>query len=357
MVTRNQATACPDVASATWNGVHAPGGRPINRFTGSHVLSMAQYDRTDLETLFSAVDEVRTYLATGYPYQPLAGRVLASAFFETSTRTRLAHEVAMSRLGGNVTGFAEPSVTRAGGITKESHEDIARMLSLFGDVVVVRHPVTGWPAKVAARSSGALFINGGDGIGEHPTQAMVDLYTLRQHFGKLDGLRILLLNDLRMRCVRSLLLGLRHFGCKVYGVSADGAGPDAPEVIMHDSMSGLLPEVDVIYSSPTVAPQPDAVRLDAGQLRRVTVNRELLDSSGNKHLTVLHPLPRGAEVATDVDDSPFAGYWDQASNGVPVRMALLKLMFEAERRLPRGDDSHRRRPMDRSDNNPTGMEE
>lgn len=343
---RKQVLARPGTAPATRNGVRSRDGRPADRFAGSHVLSMAQYDRTDLETLFTAVDEVRTYLAAGYPRRPLAGRVLASAFFERSTRTRLAHEVAMSRLGGGVTGFAEPSVTRAGGITQESHEDIARMLSLFGDVVVVRHPVTGWPARVAARSAGALFINGGDGVGEHPTQAMVDLYTLRQRFGQLDGLRILLVNDLRMRCVRSLLLGLRHFDCKVYGVGADGAGPDvpmAPAVSMCGSMRELLPEVDIVYSSPTVAQEPDDARRDAGRdagrLRRITVNRELLDSSGNKHLTVLHPLPRGTEVAADVDDSPFNGYWEQAGNGVPVRMALLKLMFEAES-PPEGKNRH-----------------
>lgn len=352
---REQVLVRLGVASATGNGVPSRDGRPADRFAGSHVLSMAQYDRTDLETLFAAVDEVRTYLPAGYPHRPLAGRVLASAFFERSTRTRLAHEVAMSRLGGNVTGFAEPSVTRAGGITQESHEDIARMLSLFVDVVVVRHPVTGWPAQVAARSAGALFINGGDGVGEHPTQAMVDLYTLRQRFGQLDGLRILLVNDLRMRCVRSLLLGLRHFDCKVYGVGADGAGPDvpmAPAVSMCDSMRELLPEVDIVYSSPTVAQEPDGAQRDAGRLRRVTVNRELLDSSGNKHLTVLHPLPRGTEVATDVDDSPFNGYWEQASNGVPVRIALLKLMFEAERPLPHGHDADRRARWRRSGNTP-----
>src|ERR1700722_3552436 len=128
---REQVPVRPEVVAAT---------RPAGHFAGSHVLSMAQYDRSDLETLFAAVDEIRTYLAAGYLHRPLAGRVMACAFFETSTRTRLAHEVAMSRLGGSVTGFAEPSVTRAGGITQESHEDIARMLSLYGDVAGGRHP-------------------------------------------------------------------------------------------------------------------------------------------------------------------------------------------------------------------------
>jgi aspartate carbamoyltransferase catalytic subunit len=309
-------------------------GVAANRFAGDHVLSMAQYDRPDLEVLFSAADEMRASLARGRPDRSLTGRLLVSAFFERSTRTRLAHEAAMIRLGGSVIGFAEPSVTRAGGSTKESDDDIAHMLSLYGDVVVVRHPATGWPKRAAAASAGALFINGGDGVGEHPTQALVDLYTLWQRFGTLYGLRLLLVNDLRMRCVRSLLLGLRHFDCEVYGVGAEDVErgvpviPHAPQVVQRDSMTDVLPEVDVVYSSPTVAAHPDDVHLNTDRLRGVTVNRQLLEAHGNEHLTVLHPLPRKSELATDLDDTRFNGYWTQAANGIPVRMALLKLMLQ-----------------------------
>ena len=300
---------------------------------GTHVLSMAQYDRTDLETLFAGADEARARFARPVPDRALAGRLLVSAFFERSTRTRLAHETAMLRLGGSVTGFADLATTRAGGATAESHQDVARMASLYGDVLVVRHPETGWPARTAAGSAGALVINGGDGTGEHPTQAMVDLYTLWHRFGGLDGLRVLVVNDLRMRCVRSLLLGLRLFGCEVHGMPAAGLPPEVPAVPglapvqLHENLQAALREVDAVYSSPTIAAAPGDTRDDGRRLRSVTVNRKVLESADNRRLAVLHPLPRGAELAADVDDSPFNCYWTQARNGVPVRMALLRLML------------------------------
>ncbi|HEV2636010.1 MAG TPA: hypothetical protein VGX23_12725 [Actinocrinis sp.] len=250
-------------------------------------------------------------------------------------RTRLAHEAAMLRLGGAVIGFAEASVTRSGGRTDESDDDIARMLSLYGDVVVVRHAATDWSKQVAKSSHGALFINAGDGVGEHPTQALVDLYSMWQRFGTLDGLRILLVNDLRTRCVHSLLLGLGHFGCEVYAVRSDGAGArdepapaGAPAVVFCDDVTEVLSKVDVVYSSPTVAAAPDGGRSAADQLLEVNLDRRLLEAHANEHLTVLHPLPRKGELATDLDESRFNGYWAQSANGVTVRMALLKLMFE-----------------------------
>lgn len=296
-----------------------------NGFVDQHVLSMAQYGPSDLRVLFAATEDVRATLARGRLHRPLAGRLLMSAFFERSTRTRLSHEAAMIRLGGAVSGFADPAVTRAGGSTKESDDDIARMLSLYADVVVVRHPATGWPARVARLSHGALVVNGGDGVGEHPTQTMVDLYTLWRRFGRLDGLRVALTNDLRMRCTHSLLLGLRHFGCTVYGVCAPGkvASGLPSDVILCDDLVGLLPEVDVIYSSPTVAAEIPGPRRSEG----VTLDRGLLERHAADHAVVLHPLPRRAELSTDVDDSRFNGYWSQAANAVPVRMALLSLMF------------------------------
>lgn len=308
-------------------------------FTGSHVLSMAQYSSADLQALFTAADEVRLRQAADRTFRPLIGRVLVSAFFERSTRTRLAHESAMLRLGGTVTGFAEPSSTRAVGETSESHEDIARMMSLYGDVVVVRHPETGWAQRAASQSAGAMFINGGDGLGEHPTQSMVDLYTLWRRFGRLDGLRILVVNDLRMRCVRSLLLGLQHFGCEVHAVSAEGlpaeipAVPGLAPVRLHDNIADPLREVDVVYSSPTIASGPGGADDEAQRLRPVSISRKLLESSNNRWLVVLHPLPRGIELAEDVDDTPFNGYWEQARNGVTVRMALLHLMLGSEDRF------------------------
>ncbi|WP_026425586.1 aspartate/ornithine carbamoyltransferase family protein [Actinokineospora inagensis] len=301
--------------------------RHADAFTGRHVLSMGDYHPRDLDLLFRTADETRSDLASGRDHRPLAGRLLMSAFFDKSTRTRLAHETAMIRLGGTVAGFADATVTRAGGTTQESDDDIARMVSLYGDVVVVRHPETGWPAHAASLSEAAMVINGGDGVGEHPTQTMVDLYTMHRRFGGLDGLRILILNDLRMRCVRSLLLGLRHFDCTVYGLSASGKDAAAlpegvPPIHTGRDLDSLLSEVDIVYSSPTVAAERPEDSLD-----RVTLNRDLLRRHSGHDITVMHPLPRKGEVDTDLDDTRFAGYWEQADNGVPVRMALLRLMF------------------------------
>jgi aspartate carbamoyltransferase catalytic subunit len=324
-------------------------------FAGNHVLSMAQYSREDLELLFRTADGMREHVAgvggdrpillyrtaDGMREHPvsvsddrtLAGRLLMSAFFDTSTRTRLAHETAMIRLGGTVTGFADSSVTRSGGSTQESDDDVLRMLDLYGDVVVVRHPETGWVTRAAGRLAGdAMLINGGDGAGEHPTQAMVDLYTLRERFGTIDGLRILLINDLRMRCIRSLLLGLRHYDCEIYAVSAQAkdvlsAVEGKPSLTLSDDPPGLVSTVDAIYSSPTVPAMVDGSQIDPDQPEQVTLNRRLLEERGKQHLTVLHPLPRKNELATDVDNTRFNGYWAQAAHGITVRMALLKLMF------------------------------
>ena len=320
-------------SAAVTDEAHVEAG--VNRFAGCHVLSMAQYDRLDLALLFAEADAAAEALAAGRRGErPLAGRLMVSAFFERSTRTRLAHEAAMLRLGGAVIGFAEASVTRSGGRTDESDDDIARMLSLYGDVVVVRHTATDWSKRVARASHGALFINAGDGVGEHPTQALVDLYSMWQRFGTLDGLRILLVNDLRTRCVHSLLMGLSHFGCEVYAVRADDTGvrdePTAdgvPAVTFCDDVTEVLSEVDVVYSSPTVSAAPDGGRVAAEQLLEVNLDRRMLEAHGNEHLTVLHPLPRRGELATDLDDSRFNGYWAQSANGITVRMALLKLMF------------------------------
>jgi aspartate carbamoyltransferase catalytic subunit len=301
-------------------------------FIGNHVLSMGQYSREDLELLYRTAEGIREERAVVAEERPLAGRLLMSAFFDASTRTRLAHETAMIRLGGTVAGFADPSVTRCGGSTKESDNDVLRMLNLYGDVVVVRHPETGWASRAARLAGDTMLINGGDGVGEHPTQAMVDLYTLRERFGTIDGLRILLVNDLRMRCVRSLLLGLRHYDCEVYAVAEQAkeglpAVEGTPPVILGDDPPELVSTADVIYSSPTVPAKVQGAQIDLNQPEQVTLNRRLLEERGNDHLTVLHPLPRRSELASDVDDTRFNGYWAQAAHGITVRMALLKLMF------------------------------
>ncbi|KUL53515.1 hypothetical protein ADL22_03745 [Streptomyces sp. NRRL F-4489] len=314
----------------------APAGAALY---GKHLLSMRQFQRPDLEHLFSEAEALRDAAEHGALQAPLAGRILVSAFFDASTRTRLAHETAMLRLGGGVTGFADPEVTRAGGATQESLHDVFRMLSEYGDAIVVRHPETG-VAAVAAHAAGdrAVVINAGDGTGEHPTQTLTDLYSIWRRFGKIDGLRIGVVNDLRMRCTRSLLRGLRDFDCTVYAVAAPGKGLDpqlrqecaerGQRVQVCEDLREMLPEVDAVYSSPTIldevsdrTPADDMLRGDA------PLTAALLDEYGHPGLAVFHPLPRKGEIDASLDPTPFNGYWDQAHNGVPIRMALLSLML------------------------------
>ncbi|MFJ9855029.1 aspartate carbamoyltransferase [Streptomyces sp. NPDC101150] len=307
---------------------------------GRHLLSMQQFQRRDLENLFTKAEALRIAAEQGALHAQLAGRVLVSAFFDASTRTRLAHETAMLRLGGAVTGFADPEVTRAGGTTQESLYDVFRMLSEYGDVIVVRHPETGVAAMAAHAAGGrAAVINGGDGTGEHPTQTLTDLYSIWRRFGKIDGLRIGVVNDLRMRCTRSLLRGLRDFDCTVYAVAAPGKELDAQlreectqrgqRVEVCEDLREMLSRVDAVYSSPTILDEVSDLSPTDGVLRGDTpLTASLLGQHGQPDLAVFHPLPRKGEIDRSLDSTPFNGYWEQAHNGVPIRMALLSLMLE-----------------------------
>ncbi|MEU8029353.1 hypothetical protein [Streptomyces sp. NPDC049099] len=307
---------------------------------GSDLLSMRQFGRVELEALFD-----RTSLIAKRPREEslrsLPGRVLVSAFYQNSTRTRLSHESAMLRLGGRVTGFADPSSTRAGDYFQESMGDIATMLSCYGDVIVVRHPQTG-AAETFAAHAGVPVINAGDGWGEHPTQAMADLYTVREHHGGMDGTTWVLSGDLRMRTMRSVLLGLRHYACRILLVHPDDMRPD-PALIDEvtasgcavervESLAAALPSADVVYLEPVVQPDYEVGRHLATEGKPTTpdtyrVTRELLERTARPELLVLHSLPRQDELATDVDTTPHNGYWREAANAVHIRMALLEEML------------------------------
>jgi aspartate carbamoyltransferase catalytic subunit len=204
----------------------------------------------------------------------------------------------------------------------------------YGDVVVCRHPVTA-AVPAAARGLPVPVINGGDGTGEHPTQTMTDLYTVRALFGRIDGLRLLLLGDLRMRCVRSLLRGLRHYTCTIGYVAGPGHEPPADllaecaangqRVVRHPDPREALEHADVVYDSPTVSAA--GVVKDGPPPAGFVLDRTLFESLRGGGPVVLHPLPRGPELDTSLDGSRFDGYWRQAANGVRLRMALLTLVL------------------------------
>ncbi|MEK6985707.1 MAG: aspartate carbamoyltransferase [Candidatus Thermoplasmatota archaeon] len=257
----------------------------------------------------------------------LDGRIVCAAFFEPSTRTRLSFEAAAHRLGARVIGFSDPATTSSA--KGETLEDTVRMLSGYADLVVMRHPLKGAAERARAVAS-VPIVNAGDGPGEHPTQTLLDLYTMRKHKGKLDGLKVGLVGDLKHgRTVHSLVPALLKMGAKPMSIAAPGL--ELPKELAAKAPSATLDEAaascDVLYVTRIQKERfDDAKEYDAikGHFR---IDADLLTRTKSRAI-VLHPLPRVDEIATDVDVLPAAKYFDQARSGVPVRMAVLASLLE-----------------------------
>lgn len=264
----------------------------------------------------------------------LDGRVVCTAFFEPSTRTRLSFESAAQRLGASVIGFSDPATTSS---TKgETLEDTVRMLNAYADLIVMRHPKEGTARRAAAVST-VPVVNAGDGPGEHPTQTLLDIYTMRKEKGGVSGLTVGLVGDLRYgRTVHSLVPALQRLGAKAVQVPAPGL--ELPKPIAGDVPTMGLEEAagscDVLYVT-RVQKERFA---DAAEYEKVkdsfVVDAELLQRTRSKAI-ILHPLPRVDEIAPNVDGLPAAKYFDQARNGVPVRMAVLATLLESKGRADR----------------------
>jgi aspartate carbamoyltransferase len=264
----------------------------------------------------------------------LAGRVLATLFYEPSTRTRLSFETAMLRLRGQVLSVAEAK-TSSSAAKGETLYDTGKMIEGYADVAVIRHPLEG-SAQELAEGASIPVINGGDGTGQHPTQAMLDLYTIQKEKGKLEGLTITLLGDLRNgRTVHSLVPVLAHFGFRFYFVAPQAlamppalteawraAGVDLTET---ENLSEATAHSDVLYVT-RIQKERFADPAEYDRLKgSFVVTRDLVESS-KPGITIMHPLPRVDEIAREVDAYEGAAYFRQAANGVPVRMALLALV-------------------------------
>jgi aspartate carbamoyltransferase catalytic subunit len=303
-------------------------------FRGRSVISAEDFQKEDF---LAVLDAARRFDPDGgsHRYEPLLqGRILATLFHEPSTRTRLSFEAAMLRLGGQVLGFAEPRQTSFS--KGESLSDAVRVVGSYCDVIVLRHPMEG-AARLAAEASEVPVLNGGDGSNQHPTQTLLDLYTIRKSTGRLDGLKVAFMGDLRYgRTVHSLANALLHFDVQLTFVGpeslrlpdslrqrVEAAGRLGQEVA---SLDDLDPDVDVLYATRIQKERfPDP--LDYERVRSAyRVTRQSIERFGDD-LKILHPLPRVDEVATDVDSFPGAVYFEQARNGVTVRMALLHLIL------------------------------
>ncbi len=294
-----------------------------------HVIETQQFDRSALEAFFTRVDE----LIANPPADALKGKVMATLFYEPSTRTRLSFESAMCRLGGSVIG-TENAKEFSSAAKGETLEDSIRVIDDYADVIVIRHPEAGSAAKAAAVSE-VPVISGGDGAGQHPTQALLDLYTIRRETGGIDGKTVALVGDLKYgRAARSLAYLLGKFS----GVNIVFVSP--PELAMGDDIKAHLTENHVSWSE-TAELEPTMKTADVVYQTRIQkerfaspeeyamfkgvyiITRSLADGM-KEGAIIMHPLPRVDEIAPDVDSSPHARYFEQARYGLYVRMTLLK---------------------------------
>ncbi len=301
-------------------------------WTDRDVVSIRDFSREDLlEVIGKAADIEKNRQEYS---ELLRGRIMASLFFEPSTRTRLSFEAAMHRLGGSVIGFSEPSMTS---IAKgETFEDTIRIIDGYCDALVIRHPEVG-SAKRAADAAKNPVINSGDGSHEHPTQTFTDLFTIQKSFGKLDNLTIGFLGDLKYgRTVHSLTFALSHFNPKFYFIShkslkmpeEDLEALDKRRIDYHEEedLLKVSKNLDVLYVTRIQKERflnPDEYHHVKGTYS--------LDPSFLKHakpeLRILHPLPRVDEINPQLDKARQSIYFEQAHNGVPVRMALLAMIL------------------------------
>ena len=315
----------------------------MRSFMGRDILSLKDFERNEFFRVFEVAEQMEPIARNRRNVDMLKEKTLVVAFYQPSTRTRLAHEAAMHRLGGHVTGFADAKMTRAGDFYQESIKDTVKMLEFYGDVIVMRHFQQGAPHE-AAKWASIPVINGGDGWGEHPTQILTDLYTVYREKGHLDGLKWLAVGDMRMRTMHSLAYALTQFDCPVTFVSP-------PEMSLTEEFKAELgaynlnfrevehveqaiADADVILVEPVVQPDYTKSRDErSGDVSLTPANymitRELLSNKAKSDAILLHSLPRMDEIPPDVDITRWSRYWQEAFNGVVMRMALLALVLGA----------------------------
>ncbi|KAI3408089.1 Aspartate carbamoyltransferase [Psidium guajava] len=310
---------------------------PGKKFQLDDVIEAQQFDRDTLSAIFEVARDMEKVEKNSPGSQILKGYLMATLFYEPSTRTRLSFESAMKRLGGEVltTENAREFSSAAKG---ETLEDTIRTVEGYSDIIVMRHFESG-AARRAAATAGIPVINAGDGPGQHPTQALLDVYTIEREVGKLDGIKLALVGDLANgRTVRSLAYLLAKYqGVKIYFVS--------PGVVkMKDDIKGYLTSKGVEWEETAdlieVASMCDVVYQTRIQRERFGERIDLYEEARGKyivdrgvmnmmqkHAVVMHPLPRLDEITVGVDDDPRAAYFRQAKNGLYIRMALLKLLL------------------------------
>lgn len=301
-------------------------------FKGRNILAIKDFSKEELLFVLDTAEKIdndrEAYTSTA------AGKIAATLFFEPSTRTRLSFQASMQRLGGSIIGFS--SVSTSSMKKGESLPDTIKIVSGYSDVIVMRHPEEGSVAQ-AAKSSSVPVINAGDGANEHPTQTMLDLYTIRKELGTLEGLKIGFVGDLKYgRTVHSLVVALSHFKPEFYFISHSSLKMpqqyldelEENGITYHEEtdLLNVSKELDILY----VTRIQKERFVDSGEYDKVKDIYKLGKSIGDhlkKEARILHPLPRVDEMDPELDNLPQSIYFKQAHNGIPVRMALLGLVL------------------------------
>lgn len=303
-------------------------------FKSSDILSAKQFNRGDIEIVLKTAQKLEPFASKKKWGDLLKGKLMAALFYEPSTRTRLSFETAMQRLGGSVisaVGMQNSSLLKG-----ETLQDTGKVVANFADIVAMRHPEDGSVEKLAAGAN-IPVINAGDGGNEHPTQALLDLFTIQKELGKIDGATVAMVGDLKFgRTVHSLAQMLAHFDAELLFVSP-------PELKMPESICRALKEKNVTYKETSdmaeAMKRADVLYMTRIQQERFKdpaeyekhrggyiLTRELIEAKNPKQI-IMHPLPRIWEIEASVDDLPGAAYFKQVANGVAVRMALLCLVL------------------------------
>ncbi len=302
---------------------------------GKDILSVKQFSRDDLQYVFGVAHEMRGMVERIGTFDLLKGKILANLFYEPSTRTSSSFIAAMERLGGSVISINE---VKYSSVSKgESLPDTIRTLECYADVIVLRHPETG-SAAIAAKAAKKPVLNAGDGVGEHPTQALLDTFTIMEELGRLDNLTVTMLGDLKYgRTVHSLARLLTNFT----NIKLNYVSPDIlkmPKEVMdevgaknvpqaeYSSLDKVLAETDVLYVT-RVQKERFEDPADYEKVKGAYVIDPEIMKAAKQDMIVMHPLPRVGEISTDFDDDPRAAYFRQMEYGLYVRMALLALVL------------------------------
>ena len=304
---------------------------------GADILRTDTLKDEELELILSTAARFERELEAGNRLTNMAGQVMAALFFEPSTRTRLSFEAAMHRLGGAVITVADPETSSAA--KGETLADAVTVVEGYADVIAMRHPRKGSAAE-AAEAVSVPVINGGDGAGQHPTQALLDTYTIQKEKGTLEGLTVAVAGDLKNgRTVHSLVYLLGRYGMRLIFVSpaqlrmpgeiTEDLVSQGVDVSETEDLAGAMRESDVVYMT-RIQKERFEDPAEYQRLKGSYVMDRAMVEQAQEGITIMHPLPRVNEIEEEVDEYPGAAYFRQAHNGVPVRMALLALVTGRE---------------------------